>query len=299
MIAMLWGAGFGLGLTALIYGIRPPAVGLAEAERILASETSTDTPVPATSARLGIGHRLTAPAIRALSAFGLPGDRLATDLALTGQDAETFLTKKITAAVAGLLMPALFQLMLTAGGVGLPSPIVVGMSLVLGAALFLVPDIDTRARARAARAESRAALGALLSFASTSLQSGDGIEEAMASAAAVGNGPSFARFRAAATKSRLSRRSIWDCYAELGDEIDLPELSELGASIRLAGAEGAGIADSLTAKSAALRGRLQADSEGHMASATETMHLPVGLMLLAFFLILGFPSVYRIMIGFQ
>ena len=299
MIAMLWGVGFGLGVTALVYGIRPPAVGLAEAERILASETSVSMPAPAASRRPGLEDRLTAPVIRALSAFGLPGDRLMTDLALTGQDAETFLTKKVTAAVAGLLMPALFQLLLTAGGVGLPTPVVVGMGLVLGAVLFLVPDIDTRARARTARAESRAALGALLSFASTSLQSGDGIQEALASAAAIGNGPSFARFRAAATKSRLSRRSIWDCYGELGEEIDLPELSELGASIRLAGAEGAHIADSLTAKSAALRGRLQADSEGQTASATETMHLPVGLMLFAFLLILGFPSVYRIMTGFQ
>lgn len=299
MIAMLWGAGFGLGLTALVYGLRSPAIGLAEAVRILASEAPADTPPPASSARLGLEHRLTAPAIRALSAFGLPGDRLMTDLALTGQDAETFLTKKTTAAVAGLLMPALFQLMLTAGGVGLPNPVVVGMGLVLGAALFLVPDFDTRARARTARAESRAALGALLSFASTNLQSGDGIEEAMASAAAVGNGPSFVRFRAAAAKSRRSRRSIWDCYSELGEEIDLPELTELGASIRLAGTEGAGIADSLTAKSAALRGRLQAETEGQTASATETMHIPVGLMLFAFLLILGFPSVYRIMTSFQ
>ncbi|WP_228561876.1 type II secretion system F family protein [Catenulispora rubra] len=296
---MLWGAGFGLGLTALIYGIRPPAIGLAEAERILASETPADTPTPAASARPGLEHRLTAPVIRVLSAFGLPGDRLMIDLALTGQDPETFLTKKVTAAVAGLLMPALFQLMLTAGGVGLSNPVVVGMGLVLGATLFLVPDFDTRARARTARAESRAALGALLSFASTSLQSGDGIEEALASAAAIGYGPSFARFRAAATKSRLARRSIWDCYGELGDEIGLPELSELGASIRLAGAEGARIADSLTAKSAALRGRLQAENEGQTASATEMMHIPVGLMLFAFLLILGFPSVYRIMTTFQ
>lgn len=299
MIAMLWGASFGLGLTALIYGIRPPAVGLAEAERILSSETPAITPPPAVFAPTGLEHRLTVPLIRALSALGLPGDRLMTDLTLTGQDAETFLTKKVTAALAGLLMPALFQLMLTAGGVGLPNPVVVGMGLVLGAALFFVPDFDTRAKAHTARAESRAALGALLSFASTSLQAGDGIEEALASAAAIGNGPTFARFRAAATKSRLSRRSIWDCYGELGDEIDLPELAELGASIRLAGAEGARIADSLTAKSAGLRGRLQADSEGEMVSATETMHLPVGLMLLAFLLILGFPSVYRIMTGLQ
>ncbi|MBS2547451.1 type II secretion system F family protein [Catenulispora sp. NL8] len=296
---MLWGAGFGLGLTALLYGIRPPAIGLAEAEQILASETPAETSAPAASARPGLEQWLTAPAIRALSAFGLPGDRLMTDLALTGQDPDTFLTKKVTAAVAGLLMPALFQLMLTAGGVGLPNAVVVCMGLVLGAALFLVPDFDTRARARTARAESRAALGALLSFASTSLQSGDGIEEALASAAAIGSGPSFARFRAAATKSRLSRRSIWDCYGELGNEIDLPELSELGASIRLAGAEGARIADSLTAKSTALRGRLQAESEGQTASATEMMHIPVGLILFAFLLILGFPSVYRIMTTFQ
>lgn len=299
MIAMLWGAGFGLGLMALVYGIRPPAVGLAEAERILACETSVAEPGSAAPARRGLEHRLTSPAVRALRVAGVPGDRLVTDLALTGQDAETFVTKKTTAAIAGLLMPALFQLMLTVGGAGLSNPVLAGFGLVLGTALFLVPDFDTRARARAARAESRAALGALLSFASTSLQSGDGIEEALVSAAAVGDGPSFARFRAVATKSRLSRRSIWDCYGELGHEIDLPELSELGASIRLAGAEGARIADSLTAKSAALRGRLQADSEGHMASATETMHLPVGLMLLAFLLILGFPSVYRIMAGFQ
>jgi tight adherence protein C len=295
LIAMLWGVGFGLGLTALWYGLRPPAVGLAEAERILndhAPNRSAAQPIPA-----DLEHRLTAPAVRALSALGLPSARTRADLARIGQDPETFLAKKTTAGIAGLLLPSGLQAALAAGGVAFPAAVVFGMGLVMGLVLFLFPDADVHRAAEAARTESRAALGALLSFAATGLQAGDGIEEALTSASAVGDGPSFVRFRAASAKSRLSRRSIWDCYAELGAELHLPELSELGASIQLAGSEGARIADSLTAKATALRGRLQADGEAHAASATERMHVPIGLMLMAFLLILGFPAVYTITTG--
>jgi len=294
MIAtMLWGAGIGISLLVAWSALRPLAPSLAEAQRRIA--TAQDTPL---SAPLGSRARLSAYTVRWLGRLGLPNPALKADLALAGIDVEAFLTKKAVNAVIGLLMPVAAQVALAAAGMPVPALVVFGVALVLAALFFLAPDSEARRKAQDVRDQIREALDVLLSFAATSMAAGDGVESALEGASAIGDGKAFEYFRAATAAARTSRRPVWACYADLAEQLGVVELSELSATVNLAGGQGAKIAESLAAKSASLRGRRNAERAAANISATERSHMPVSVMMLGFLLVLVFPSLDRFLTGF-
>ena len=83
----------------------------------------------------------------------------------------------------------------------------------------------------------------------------------------------------------------------LGSELGISELTELAASVTLAGTEGAKVRASLTAKAAALRTRQLTDAEATAQAATERMSLPVVLLFGGFLLLIGFPAVAHVLTG--
>ena len=100
---------------------------------------------------------------------------------------------------------------------------------------------------------------------------GAGIEAALTYAAATGQGPAFAQIRQALETARLTRQPPWQTLGQLGTELGVTELTELAASITLAGTEGAKVRASLAAKSAAMRARQLAEAEAGAQAATERM----------------------------
>ena len=84
---------------------------------------------------------------------------------------------------------------------------------------------------------------------------------------------------------------------QVGGELGISELSELAASITLAGVEGAKVRASLTAKAAAIRNRQLADAETTAQAATERMSLPLVLLFGGFLLLIGFPAVVHVLTG--
>jgi hypothetical protein len=129
---------------------------------------------------------------------------------------------------------------------------------------------------------------------SVSLAGGAGIEEAMTTTSATGQGWAFNRLRDALERARLGGETPWAALGRLGVELDLAELRELAASLALAGTEGARVRRSLTAKAASLRQHEVAEAESAAAAVTERLVLPVGLLLLGFVLFLGFPALLRV-----
>ena len=129
-------------------------------------------------------------------------------------------------------------------------------------------------RGRRRRADARHALSAFLDLATIALAGGAGIDQALADAAADGDGWAFTQIRRALAAAAAARTPPWQALAALGAEIGVTDLAELAASVQLAGTEGAKIRDSLTAKAAALRARQLAEAEARAASATERMSLP-------------------------
>jgi hypothetical protein len=90
------------------------------------------------------------------------------------------------------------------------------------------------------------------------------------------------------------RQTPWASFTELGESINVQELAEIAASVRLAGEQGARIKLSLSAKAAALRAQQMARIEADAQAATERMGLPTVLMFVGFMVLLGYPAMQQI-----
>ena len=217
------------------------------------------------------------------------------DLALLGRPPDQLLAEQATTALAGLLaVPALAGL-LAAGGLLLPWQMPAVGALLLAAAGFAFPALAAHAEAGRRRAEFRAALAAYLDLIVISLAGGAGIEAALTYSAAAGHGWAFTRLRGALQAAQLTRRPPWQLLGQLGDDLGISELSELAASVTLAGTEGARVRASLAAKAAGLRARQLADAETAAQAATERMSLPLVLLFAGFLLLIGYPAVAHVL----
>src|SRR6266516_1639017 len=172
-----------------------------------------------------------------------------TDLALLGRSPETFLVHKLAAAAAGLASFALLGLFFAATGTAMP---------------WQIP-------------------------AAASLAAGAGTSEALEYAARIGSGWPFARIAAALQAARTAHEPPWRHLAALGEEIGVPEVSELAGTAEIAGSEGTKIAATLAAKTESLRGQLLADTRSRANSRTTTMIVPLSLLGLGLVLLMAFP----------
>ncbi|WP_424187633.1 type II secretion system F family protein [Actinokineospora sp. G85] len=291
------GIGSGIGLWALaVYLFSPrPALGAA-----LAHATAPPAPAPILATDdTGWAVRLGRPAVAPLRALGLPGPRLAKDLAVIGRATSTHLAEKATLAVAGLLLPVLLSVVLAVAGLGLGPgyefPIIAG--LVLAAVGFVLPDLQARSEAATLRTGFRHALSAYLDLVWITLAGGAGVDSALGETSRIGRGWAFEQIRRALDTARLTRTTPWATLRQLGEELDVTELAELAASVSLAGTEGAKVRTSLAAKAAALRTRQITEAEGDAQAATERMSLPVMALFLGFLAFIAYPALTQVLNG--
>jgi Flp pilus assembly protein TadB len=293
--ALILGAGLGIGLWALAVWAFPPRPALGA---VLARTTAPPAPTPILATEdIGWAAKFGHPFIAPLRALGLPGERLARDLAVIGRPVATHLAEKATLAIAGLLAPVLLQLLLTLAGMslGIEFPIIAG--LVLAAAGFVLPDLQARSDATKLRTGFRHALSAYLDLVWITLAGGAGVDSALHDSAAIGRGWAFEQIRRALDTARLTRTTPWATLRQLGEELDITELSELAASVSLAGTEGAKVRTSLAAKAGALRTHQITDAEGAAQAATERMSLPVMALFLGFLAFIAYPALTQVLNG--
>jgi tight adherence protein C len=293
--ALLLGAGLGIGLWALAVWLFPPRPALGA---VLARTTTPPAPPPILATEdTGWAAKLGRPFIAPLGALGLPGERLARDLAVIGRPIATHLAEKATLAIAGLLAPVLLQLLLTLAGLslGIEFPIIAG--LVLAATGFLLPDLQARSDAAKLRTGFRHALSAYLDLVWITLAGGAGVDSALNDSVTIGRSWAFEQIRRALDTARLTRTTPWATLRQLGEELDVTELSELAASVSLAGTEGAKVRTSLAAKAGALRTRQITDAEGDAQAATERMSLPVMALFLGFLAFIAYPALTQVLNG--
>jgi tight adherence protein C len=253
IMLMLLAAGIGLGLWVVVVALVPPRPSLA----VLIAKMNTAPPRPqilVTSAG-GWAARVGRPLTGLLRGLGLPGKRLARDLAVTGRSIDVYLAEKAALALAGLFLPVLLEVALNVGGRPMPAVVPMAVSVAAGVTGFLLPDATVRAEAVRRRAAFRHALSAYLSLIHILLAGGAGVDGSLREAATIGCGWSFQQLRRAVTTAEITRTTTWDTLGQLGDELDITELTELAAALALAGTEGAKVRGSLAAKSTALRGK--------------------------------------------
>lgn len=296
-LAVGCGIGLGIGLWALLAWLRPPRPPLGPALAALRAPTTT-APGPGAAAPAGWLGRIGVPAIRPLAALGLPTAAIAKDLRLLGRSPQTYLAQKATLAVLGVLVPLMAQAMPLAAGVPLPWPVPALAGIAAAAVGFVVPDLDTRRRATRQRDSARHALSAYLSLVQITLAAGAGVEQALWDAASIGTGPTLARLRHALATARLTHTTPWASLARLGEDLDIAELTELAASMDLAGTEGTRVRASLAAQADAALTRQISTTEAAAHAATERMSMPVVLLAAGFLLFLGWPALMTVLSEF-
>ena len=164
-------------------------------------------------------------------------------------------------------------------------------SLVFAVAGFVAPDLGIRADANRRRRDFRHALRSFLDLVVVALAGGGGVETALGR-----RGQRRLGMGVRAVCAGRSTTPAWPARPR-GPPSDgwakssgVAELSELAASVALAGTEGAKVRASLAAKAASLRTHELAEAETADQAATERMCLPVVLLFAGFLLFFGLPG---------
>ena len=299
IFALVCGAGVGGGLFLVARGLYPPRPSLAHALAQL-RRLPDPPPVLTPEAEGGYAARLGRPAARALARSGagwLIPATVRRDLAVLGRSPERHLAEKVTLALVGLVFVPAVAALLLVGGAHVPLVVPLWASLIFMVAGFVLPDLGIHADAGRRRRDFRHALSSFLDLVVVALAGGGGVETAPSDAASVGAGWPFAYLRRALDQARLARQTPWAALGRLGQELGVGELTELAASVALAGTEGAKVRASLAAKASSLRTHELAEAETADQAATERMSLPVVLLFAGFLLFLGYPAVEKVLTG--
>lgn len=229
--------------------------------------------------------RMGRPLGRKLIVLGLPRESVRRDLVVLDRVPEVHLAVQAAASLVGSLLAWLLQSVL-----GFSLPFTGALSIIAAGLFWYMVDAEVKAKAAEARADALADLSVFLDITVNALAAGAGVEQALGGAAEIGDSPAFERLRHALDVAFLSRLPIHQVFAELGTTVGLAEITDLAASLRLAGSEGAKIRASLAAKAEAIRSKILADEEAEAAATTERMTVPIALLMTGFLVLIGYPA---------
>ncbi|MEU3464628.1 type II secretion system F family protein [Streptomyces sp. NPDC006733] len=275
------GALIGLAVRAAM----PARPNLASALDRLDASKVTVGPTSADTARTGslperIGERL-------LREFGGRLTLPMKDLNLLRKSPAEHLGKRFLFALYGLLLPQLLQALLAATG----SPfhfIAYGfVSLGFGALFWVWPGKEVARDAAAARLIVRHAAASYLERVALARIANSGAAQALTQTAEVGDGWIFVRMRQVFHQADLSGVTVWDALKQLGEELDIPELTRPADTLALAG-DGAAVYATLQAQARQLRIALLSDAKAEANAASAVMILPVtaGVILMLTFVMI-------------
>jgi len=252
IVLALLGAGVGLGAWLCLRALSPRPASLAAIQSGL---TRPGTPATETDTQPG-GARTAAERVagRVLEAIGDEPESRDQALRLADRTAGQHALDKLVGAAGGLLGMAMVGTGLALTDIGPPPVVVAVAAAAASVGGFFLPELTLRERADSRRRAFRHALSSYLDLVNVILAGGGGIETSLHAAADAGDGWAFAAIRQALDRARLTNRSPWATFSDLGAELGIEELRELAASVELAGSQGARIRASLAAKADSLRG---------------------------------------------
>jgi Flp pilus assembly protein TadB len=160
---------------------------------------------------------------------------------------------------------------------------------------FTLPDRQVRAAASRRRAHLRYTVTALLNLVAINLAGGAEVEEAIHNATRLGDSWGFTLLRQHLDRARLARQKVWTAWAQLGLELDVPELRQLAQQVAIAGDEGARMRQALVAMAGSLRDRELAEAEVRAGEASEHMVLPLTFLAGGFLLFLVIPALGQVL----
>jgi Flp pilus assembly protein TadB len=221
-------------------------------------------------------------------------ERSGQDLRIVGRTPEQQAARVASFALFTLLAGPWIGVMSNLSGNDV-HPAVPGLFVLVGLPIAVVlPFTSLRDEAAKRRRAFAHALSSWCDVVVMNLAAGRGVEQAMETAAAAGDGWAFALIRGALRGGYVRGDTPWDALAELGRDLGMTELDELASTVGLAGEEGAAVRDTVAAKGQTIRQRITSDTEELAASSTERMSLPGVLLVLGFLLFLGYPAITAI-----
>jgi Flp pilus assembly protein TadB len=284
------------GLVAIGWYFAPAQPDLADALGRVSPVSGARQPVVDTSERPELADRLGLWAMRHLPGR-LWGRTPQRDLAILGRSVHRFYGGKLLFALivaAGVpLLAAIFSMTFVV-------PTAVTIVAVLMGALFgwLVPNGNVATAAAEARLEFNRALGSYVDLVALERSAGgSAARQALENAAEIGDSWPFRRIRDELARSRFSGETPWDAMNHLAGELGLPALDDVADIMRLAGAEGSQVYDTLRARSTALRSALLAAEHTKANALSGRMTIPTTVMAIVFCVILVTPAVLRLAAG--
>lgn len=295
-LALASGTLLGLALALLVWRLAPSDPDLVDA----LDRLSPDHVVPRRSAGLDDAGADTGSAVDRIGLWAmknLPGGAWAhtprKDLAILQISEARFYGEKVVWAMLGLIMPPLLAGFFTMIGLPLPFAIPTLGSLALAALFWFMPNYNATDEAKKARIEFNRALGAYIDMVATGVRDGSSGQQALRSAAEVGDTWVFKRIESELRRARYMTRAPWDSLHGLADELGVPELDDLADIMQQSGQDGAQIYNNLRARAAALRSAMLSAELGKANAASERMYIPASLLGIVFMAILVTPSMLR------
>lgn len=290
IVSVLFGVGFAGGLIVLGRGLRRRPPTLAEVLDGLDRPRVTRGARPSVQDRFGELNSGLASSL----ALASPAE-LRTRLRVADKTMARFAYEKLLGGVAGFATPMLYVAMSTFEELpNLPIVSVLLVSIALGVAGFLLPDLILDGEAEERRSGFRRALSGYLDLVSILISGGGGIESALQYAADAGDGWAFDEIRTALASAKVRQVSPWDALQKLGEDLGVNELADLAGSLALSGSQGARIRTSLMAKADTLRSDEQNAIETKAEVKNEKMAVPLACLSLGLFLFIGYGAVSAI-----
>ena len=293
MTAMLFaGAGFGLGVLLLWRGIVParPDV-LVHIGRFDLSRSTAELEEPTGQHIDRIAWwKLGRLVNRRVTRYGWDLSKIRPDLTITDTHIDTFLGRLVGYALVGLLAPAAFSL-LTGGA--LVVPLIFGV--VIAAAVMTTSVVELRRDATRRRARLMMAVSTYLNLIAMNLAGGRGVPEALARSAELGTGWAFTLITERMDLARDIGQTPWQALKELGDDVGLSELTDLGSALTLVGDSGSRVKNTLIARAGTMQQRALAEEAATAVANEESIKVALGLMAAGFIVGVGYPMYASIM----
>lgn len=290
-LVILAAAGLGCGLLLIIASLRSPRPTVAAALQQMSNPVVAVGPM---------GSKASTVATGLAKAIGL--DRLITssvrrDLRTLDRSPDDHIARCLFYALILGFLPPLAAAVLALGGAAVSITVPVGAALLFAACGLALPALALHQEAEKSRSDFKHALSAYLNLVGVNVAAGRGVEGALETAAATGQGPAFTAIRRALYRGQATGQTPWAALDDLGTEIGIEELRELAATISLAGGMGAKVRESLAAKAATLRKRGLAEIQSAANAAGERMAMPVVLLVIGLIVFIGYPAISRILSG--
>ncbi|MFJ2094744.1 type II secretion system F family protein [Streptomyces sp. NPDC087901] len=231
--------------------------------------------------------------------LGELGGRIALplkDLNLLRISPAEHLGKRVLFSLYGLLLPQLMQALLALAGAAFSFTIPLVVSLALAALFWILPGREVARKAAAARLVVRHAAASYLERVALARIANSGAAQSLTETAEVGDGWIFVRMRQIFHQADLAGVTVWDALKQLGDELDIPELTRPADTLALAG-DGAAVYATLQAQARQLRIAMLSDAKAQANEASAAMVLPVtfGVVLMLVFVMI--PLTFTILVS--